>query len=57
MLATAGVHIPVAYEPVIDAGAAFVIGTGYYLLVRAIEVKFPKVGWLLGVARKPVYSL
>jgi hypothetical protein len=57
LLATTGLHVPAAYEPVLDAGATFALGTAYYLAVRAIEVKLPKIGWLLGVPKKPVYSL
>lgn len=56
-LGTIGLHVSGAYEPVIDAGATFVLGGAYYTIVRAIEVKYPKIGWLLGVPRKPVYSL
>lgn len=29
--------------------------TGYYAIVRALEKRWPKVGILLGAARKPVY--
>lgn len=56
-LGTVGFHISGAYEPVIDAGATFVLGGLYYAGVRALETKFPKVGWLLGLPQKPVYSL
>lgn len=55
-LATTGFHVPGAYEPVIDSVAAFGIGTGYYAIVRAVEAKFPKAGWFLGVPKKPVYG-
>lgn len=57
LLATnAGVHVPAAYEPLIDTGATFALGTAYYLVVRALETKFKGLGWLLGVPRKPVYG-
>lgn len=55
-LATKGLNVPAAYEPVIDSVAAFGIGTGYYAIVRAVEAKFPKAGWFLGVPKKPVYG-
>jgi hypothetical protein len=54
--AAAGIHIPAAYEPVIEAAAIFGLGGAYYAIVRAIEVKFPKAGWFLGVPKKPVYA-
>lgn len=55
-LGTVGFHVPAAYEPVIDSAGAFVLGTGYYAAVRLLEVKYPKSGWLLGIAKKPVYG-
>lgn len=29
--------------------------TGYYALVRALEKRWPRIGILLGAAKKPVY--
>lgn len=54
--AAAGIHIPAAYEPVIEAAAIFGLGGAYYAVVRALEAKFPKAGWFLGVPKKPVYG-
>ena len=34
----------------------FVIGTAYYLVVRALETVVPGLGWLLGVPAQPVYG-
>lgn len=33
-----------------------IISAVYYLVVRLLEKKFPKVGVLLGVAAKPIYK-
>lgn len=33
-----------------------VFGYGYYVLVKIIEMYFPKFGWLLGSAKQPSYS-
>jgi hypothetical protein len=52
----AGIHIPGVYGPIADSGATLLLGTVYYVVVRGLEAKFPKLGWLLGVPRKPVYS-
>lgn len=32
-----------------------VVTAVYYAIVRALEAKFPKVGWLLGKASPPTY--
>lgn len=32
------------------------LGAGYYALVRAVEHRFPKLGWLLGSPAKPAYG-
>ena len=37
------------------AATAGIIGL-YYLLARALEAKFPKLGWLLGSPKAPTYS-
>lgn len=40
-------------------GIAFFTGlliSLYYALIRWIEIKVPKVGWLLGLAKMPGYS-
>lgn len=29
------------------------VGSGYYLLVRVVETKFPKFTWLLGTSTQP----
>ena len=37
------------------AATAGIIGA-YYLLARALESKFPKLGWLLGSPKAPTYT-
>lgn len=41
----------------LTAGAVVVFGTVYYIVVRALEEKWPIVGVLLGVPAKPSYDL
>lgn len=50
-----GVSSTTARTRVVAAGV-FVVGTLWYLLVRALEAKWPAAGWLLGVPAKPAYS-
>ncbi len=35
---------------------AFVVGL-YYAIIRKLEVSFPQIGWLLGLAKAPGYSV
>jgi hypothetical protein len=37
-------------------GFTFIVGALYYIVVRGAEVKFPKLGWLLGLAKLPTYA-
>ena len=43
-----------------DPNTLLLAGAGlsylYYVLVRVIETKYPKVGYLLGIAKAPAYS-
>lgn len=34
---------------------SLIVGTGYYTLVRELERRWPKAGWLLGSPHAPVY--
>lgn len=43
-------------EQRLDAAFVFVVGTLWYLLARALEKKWPKVGVLLGIPAKPTYT-
>lgn len=36
--------------------ASAVISYSYYVIVRVIEEHYPQFGWLLGLAKRPVYS-
>ena len=55
-LAGYGLNIPDTYDALIVAGSTFGVGYGYYVIVRALEQKWPKLGRLLGVPAKPTYS-
>jgi len=55
-LANKGVHVPDAEVASATAFLTFVVGTGYYLVVRMLEEKYPKLGVLLGIPIKPVYK-
>lgn len=54
----AAINIPV--EPEIQAGAVLSLSTVaaslYYIAVAWLERQWPWFGWLLGVARNPVYE-
>ena len=34
----------------------FALSAAYYLIVKALERKFPQLGWLLGSPKQPVYG-
>ncbi|GAB2858731.1 hypothetical protein GCM10022221_67800 [Actinocorallia aurea] len=55
-LATHGLTLPDA--AVLESTEAFTgyVFLGYYGLVRALEGRFPWVGWLLGKATEPQYA-
>lgn len=56
-LANKNVHVSDAQVASATAFVAFGIGTGYYMVVRVLETKYPKLGWLLGVPSQPTYSV
>lgn len=37
------------------AAVSAVLGAAYYVLVRVVEVYYPRFGWLLGLASAPSY--
>lgn len=39
-------------DPLLSAG----VGYAFYVVVHAVELKYPKFGWLLGLAKAPVYT-
>lgn len=47
--------IPGVSEPVLEGILTFVLGFAYYTIVRLLEKKWPKLGWLLGVPVQPTY--
>lgn len=55
-LSTLGLNIPKADEVPLDLGAVFVVGSLYYFIVRKLEARWPKLGWLLGSPSVPVYG-
>lgn len=55
-LATLGLDLDVETQAGLIAGLTGVIISLYYLIVRLIEKKFPKVGILLGSTKTPNYD-
>ena len=39
----------------LDVAVVGVATAVYYAIVRKLEAQWPKLGWLLGMPRKPVY--
>ncbi len=56
LLATRNVHISDVQQAQAIAFITFAAGSAYYYVVRALETKLPKLGYLLGVPTKPTYS-
>jgi len=56
LLATAGVDVSDELRNSLATLLAFLIGTVYYVVVRFLEKKWPKLGFLLGVPTAPVYG-
>ena len=54
-LATRGVAVDESTATALTAGLVGLVSSLYYLIVRTLETKYPSVGWLLGVAKKPKY--
>lgn len=46
----------VANAEEVNAQFSLVAGSVWYAAVRALEQKWPKAGWLLGVAKQPKYD-
>lgn len=55
-LATKGINAPDALVAQATAILTFCFGTIYYLVVRYVEQKYPKVGYLLGTPSQPTYD-
>lgn len=46
---------PVDVDPQMGLVLAGAVASIYYAAVRKLEVKYPKLGWLLGMKGTPVY--
>lgn len=55
-LATKGLHAPDAVVAQATAFLTFAVGFVYYIVVRWLESKNPKLGVLLGKPTKPTYG-
>ena len=54
-LSQKGVHVPDAAIARATAALTLVVGTLYYHVVRMLEQKYPKLGYLLGIPKQPTY--
>lgn len=54
-LATKGLNVPTDLQDATTALLTVLLGTLYYIIVRKLESKWPKLGILLGVASQPRY--
>lgn len=52
-LASNGINADVAQ---VNAAAVTIGGSIWYMLVRVLEQKWPKAGWLLGSPKQPTYE-
>lgn len=55
-LAAKGINVPADLVAPTTALITALAGTLYYVIVRKLETKWPKLGLLLGVAKVPVYK-
>lgn len=55
-LATKGLKFDAGSTAGVISFLTALFGYTYYLIVRTLEAKFPKFGWLLGVAKKLTYT-
>lgn len=55
-LGNKGLHVNSAQVASATAIVTFGVGSVYYVLVRFLESKVPKLGFLLGVPSKPTYG-
>src|SRR5690348_9921522 len=51
-----GFTVPEDVQTWLESLLTFGLGYLYYLAVRGLEAKWPNLGWLLGVAKQPVYN-
>lgn len=55
-LTARGVDVPAGTRDWAVAALTFVFLLIYYAIVHALELKFPQVGVLLGIPKRPVYN-
>lgn len=55
-LASLGLNVSTDAQSSLVAAAGFVIAALWYLIVHALERRWPKLGVLLGVPSKPIYA-
>lgn len=51
-----GITLPASAKDLLTPALAFAAAILYYLLVRWLEKRWPKLGVLLGVPKQPVYN-
>lgn len=56
LLLTWGIEIPTEVVAETTLALTTLSTSLYYIIVRTLEQKVPAFGWLLGVAKSPVYS-
>lgn len=54
-LITVGLEVPKEVQDWAVGGITFGLLLAYYLATRALEQRWPKLGWLLGIPSKPQY--
>lgn len=57
LLVSAGIHIDTDLAAGLIVSLSTLVASLYYIGVAWLERKWPWFGWLLGVARNPVYSV
>jgi hypothetical protein len=51
-----GINVPAGARELATAALAFAFAAAYYAVVHALELKYPKLGALLGIPKRPVYT-
>jgi len=55
LLASLKIEVSDEFKTMLIAAVSFIVGTAYYVIVKALEKKWPKIGWLIGSPNAPVY--
>jgi len=55
-LVTLGLGVTAEFQAQLIILTTFILQVAYYLIVKAAEKKWPKIGILLGVPKEPVYG-